>query len=181
MFHILVVEDDKDLNRTVCSYLNQNGFEAKGALEAEEAYDLMYETVFDFTETTFLLSATESLAGADEEVFAMTFRYEKTDGEFTLSVTADAQTVNFGGIIAVNADEATFAITSLGADEVSIGMNIAFTIRATATIPEPPTDTKDVLSLSESELAALAETVMSSPLAVLFGELISNMQTPPVE
>ena len=81
----------------------------------------------------------------------------------------------------MNADEATFAITSLGADEVSIGMNIAFTIRATATIPEPPTDTKDVLSLSESELAALAETVMSSPLAVLFGELISNMQTPPVE
>ena len=27
MFQILVVEDDKDLNRTVCSYLNQNGFE----------------------------------------------------------------------------------------------------------------------------------------------------------
>ena len=47
MFHILVVEDDKDLNRTVCAYLNQNGFEAKGAMEPEEAYDLMYETVFD--------------------------------------------------------------------------------------------------------------------------------------
>ena len=47
MFNILVVEDDKDLNRTVCSYLNQNGFEVKGALEAEEAYDMMYETVFD--------------------------------------------------------------------------------------------------------------------------------------
>ena len=47
MFHILVVEDDKDLNRTVCSYLNQNGFEAKGAMEPEEAYDMMYETVFD--------------------------------------------------------------------------------------------------------------------------------------
>ena len=47
MFQILVVEDDKDLNRTVCAYLNQNGFEAQGALEPEEAYDKMYETVFD--------------------------------------------------------------------------------------------------------------------------------------
>lgn len=29
MFHILVVEDDKDLNRTVCAYLNQNGFSSQ--------------------------------------------------------------------------------------------------------------------------------------------------------
>jgi DNA-binding response OmpR family regulator len=25
MFKILVVEDDRDLNKTVCTYLNQNG------------------------------------------------------------------------------------------------------------------------------------------------------------
>ncbi len=42
MFRILVVEDDRDLNRTVCSYLNKNGFEAVGCLGANEAYDAMY-------------------------------------------------------------------------------------------------------------------------------------------
>ncbi|MBQ4092746.1 MAG: response regulator transcription factor, partial [Firmicutes bacterium] len=47
MFRILVVEDDRDLNRAVCSFLNQNGFSAEGCLGAEEAYDAMYETVFD--------------------------------------------------------------------------------------------------------------------------------------
>ena len=47
MFHILVVEDDRDLNRTVCSFLNQNGYEATGCLGAEEAYDAMYDKVFD--------------------------------------------------------------------------------------------------------------------------------------
>ena len=26
MFKILVVEDDKDLNQTVCAYLNKNGY-----------------------------------------------------------------------------------------------------------------------------------------------------------
>lgn len=47
MFRILVVEDDRDLNRSVCSFLNQNGYEAKGCLGASEAYDEMYKTAFD--------------------------------------------------------------------------------------------------------------------------------------
>ncbi|MBQ7875272.1 MAG: response regulator transcription factor [Oscillospiraceae bacterium] len=47
MFKILVVEDDRDLNRTVCTFLNQNGYEATGCLEAESAYDAMYENMFD--------------------------------------------------------------------------------------------------------------------------------------
>ena len=32
MIHILVVDDDKDLNRLVCGYLNDSGFETKGCL-----------------------------------------------------------------------------------------------------------------------------------------------------
>ncbi len=48
MFKILVVEDDRELNKTVCAYLNQNGYEAEGCLSAGEAYDAMYGgTLFD--------------------------------------------------------------------------------------------------------------------------------------
>lgn len=47
MFKILVVEDDKDLNKTVCAYLKQHGYEAVGCLEANEAYNEMYGNVFD--------------------------------------------------------------------------------------------------------------------------------------
>ena len=47
MFKILVVEDDKDLNKSVCSYLDKNGFESIGCLDATEAYDAMYENTFD--------------------------------------------------------------------------------------------------------------------------------------
>jgi len=42
MFRILVVEDDKELNKAVCSYLNKNGYETVGCLSANEAYDAMY-------------------------------------------------------------------------------------------------------------------------------------------
>ncbi len=47
MFQILVVEDDKDLNQTVCSYLRAKGYETKGCLSAQEAYDAMYGTNYD--------------------------------------------------------------------------------------------------------------------------------------
>ena len=47
MFKILVVEDDKDLNRSVCTFLKQNGYDAVGCPGANEAYDAMYDTVFD--------------------------------------------------------------------------------------------------------------------------------------
>ena len=47
MLKILIVEDDKDLNSTVCSFLNRNGYEAIGCLNANEAYDEMYNNVFD--------------------------------------------------------------------------------------------------------------------------------------
>ena len=47
MFKILVVEDDRALNRSVCIFLGQNGYEAVGCLSAAEAFDSMYGTVFD--------------------------------------------------------------------------------------------------------------------------------------
>lgn len=47
MIHILVVDDDKNLNQTVCTYLNDCGFEAKGVLSANEAYDEMYNNLYE--------------------------------------------------------------------------------------------------------------------------------------
>lgn len=47
MFRILVVEDDRELNRSVCAFLEQRGYEALGCLGAEDAYDALYRGVFD--------------------------------------------------------------------------------------------------------------------------------------
>jgi len=47
MFKILVVEDDRELNKTVCSFLNHSGYEAVGCLNASLAYDALYENMFD--------------------------------------------------------------------------------------------------------------------------------------
>ena len=47
MFKILVLEDDKELNRTVCAFLNQSGYEAIGCMDANDAYDVLYENTID--------------------------------------------------------------------------------------------------------------------------------------
>ncbi len=47
MINILVLEDDAVLNKSVCTYLNDSGFSAKGFLNADDAYDAMNSSLFD--------------------------------------------------------------------------------------------------------------------------------------
>ena len=47
MVNILVVEDDAKLNQIVCTYLNDSGYHAKGCMNANDAYDLMYNSLYD--------------------------------------------------------------------------------------------------------------------------------------
>lgn len=47
MIHILVVEDDIKLNQIVCTYLNDSGFQTKGCLSANEAYEEMYNNLYE--------------------------------------------------------------------------------------------------------------------------------------
>ena len=68
MFKILVVEDDKDLNRAVCSFLNNSGYEATGCIEANSAYDSMYGNSYD------LIISDIMMPGIDGFEFAKTVR-----------------------------------------------------------------------------------------------------------
>ena len=68
MFKILVVEDDKDLNRTVCSFLDQSGYKSTGCLNANDAYNAMYGDTFD------LIISDIMMPGIDGFEFAKTVR-----------------------------------------------------------------------------------------------------------
>ena len=73
MFKILVLEDDRDLNRSVCSFLNHSGYEATGCLGAEEAYDEMYKTAFDLIISDIMLPTVDGFE------FAKTVRSLNSD------------------------------------------------------------------------------------------------------
>ena len=68
MINILVLEDDVKLNQLVCKYLNDSGFDAKGCLRANEAYDLMYNNLYD------LIISDIMMPGIDGFEFAETVR-----------------------------------------------------------------------------------------------------------
>lgn len=65
---ILVVEDNRELNRTVCAYLTQSGYETTGCLSAQEAYDAMYGAMYD------LIVSDVMVPGVDGFEFAVTVR-----------------------------------------------------------------------------------------------------------
>ena len=59
MFKILVVEDDKDLNKTVCSFLNHSGYEAIGCFNANDAYDVLADCVIDLVVSDIMMPGTD--------------------------------------------------------------------------------------------------------------------------
>ncbi len=74
MFKILVVEDEPELNKAVCSYLNQNGYEAVGCLSAFAAYDEIYDgKVFDLIISDIMMPEVDGFE------FARNVRLENQD------------------------------------------------------------------------------------------------------
>ena len=59
MIQILVVEDDERLTRIVCTYLNDSGFQAKGCLDAKEAYEAMYHQIYDLIISDIMMPGTD--------------------------------------------------------------------------------------------------------------------------
>lgn len=55
--HVLYfsVGDDRELNRTVCSFLNHSGYKAVGCLNGAEAYDALYAGIFDLTVSDIMM------------------------------------------------------------------------------------------------------------------------------
>lgn len=65
MAKILVVEDDKALNRSVCAFLNGSGHQATGCLDADAAYDAVYENTFDLIISDIMMPGTDGFQFAE--------------------------------------------------------------------------------------------------------------------
>lgn len=74
MTKILIVEDDRDLNKTICSYLMRNGFETIGCLDADDAYDKIYDHHFDLIISDIMMpnvdgfEFVETIRGINQEI-----------------------------------------------------------------------------------------------------------------
>lgn len=73
MIHILVVEDDQQLNRAVCKFLSDRQYAVSGCLDANDAYDRLYEQKYD------LIISDIMMPGVDGFEFAETVRESDRD------------------------------------------------------------------------------------------------------
>ena len=65
MIKILVVEDDAKLNKAVCTYLRDSGFDAKGCLNADDAYDEMYNNLYELIISDIMMPKTDGFEFAE--------------------------------------------------------------------------------------------------------------------
>lgn len=65
MINILVVDDDARLNQAVCTFLNDSGFNAKGCLSANDAYDEMYKNIYELIISDIMMLQTDGFEFAE--------------------------------------------------------------------------------------------------------------------
>lgn len=73
MFKVLILEDDKELNRSMCAFLRQHGYEPTGCENAHDAYDSLFSAKYD------LIIADIMLPDIDGFEFAASVRAENKD------------------------------------------------------------------------------------------------------
>ena len=64
MVHILIVDDDPKLNKTVCIYLNDCGFETTGVLNAQAAYEALNSRPYDLIVSDIMMPGVDGFAFA---------------------------------------------------------------------------------------------------------------------
>lgn len=65
MINILVVDDDKELNRIVCAYLNDCGFQTKGVLNVSDAFDELYNSLYSLIISDIMMPGTDGFEFAE--------------------------------------------------------------------------------------------------------------------
>lgn len=65
MIHILVVDDDAQLNHIVCTYLSDNGFQVKGVLSANDAFDELYDHLYELIISDIMMPGVDGFAFAE--------------------------------------------------------------------------------------------------------------------
>lgn len=97
MINILVVEDDLKLNQIVCIHLHDSGYNATGCLNVQEAYEAMYNSLFD------LIVSDIMMPGIDGFEFARTVRdINKTIPILFMTARDDMASMKKGFLVGVD-------------------------------------------------------------------------------
>lgn len=66
MVHILVVDDDEKLNKAVCRWLSNCGFEAKSVYNATDAFEELYNSLYDLIISDIMMPEVDGFEFAEK-------------------------------------------------------------------------------------------------------------------
>ncbi len=111
--------------------------------------------------------------GATVNALNATYEYNKDNGNLKLSAdvyTDDDEriTVELNGSIKVTKNDAKIQFTSLKYMDTTWSFNFAVTFNKSAEMPELPSDTKDIVNMSQEEWEALASEIIQNGILGMF-------------
>ncbi len=136
-----------------------------GPNEEEQEIKVIFETTED-TDSSYKGSVSVAYGAATIRVLDVVV--DKANGTFELSSEVLASTVNtmgnskfaVKGTYKLNSSEFSASITEIAVGEESVKFEFKYTVLANDKAPEYPSDVKDLFSLTEADIEALAQDVM---------------------
>ncbi len=136
---------------------------------------------------TYTLTLDDKADDYEEALFTLAYTYNKTSGAFDASVSyyqerdlgsllplpgglgRELQTFSVSGTVKVESKRAAFAIDKISIPGgITLDIKLALTFNAEAEMPAKPENVKDVLTLTEEELATVMNEVMNSKIVGIF-------------
>ena len=65
MFKVLIVDDDPNVNKSICTFLNRNGYQASGSTNVNDALYKMYDEPFDLVISDIMMPGTDGFEFAE--------------------------------------------------------------------------------------------------------------------
>lgn len=123
---------------------------------------------YDLTEDSDeLCTATYTMTSDSEEIVSGNIRWDKVTGDYDMAVTAGGETIEIHGSLEITDEYTSVSYKSVtaGGQTVDLG-EISCTVRFSDEMPEPA-EYKDFLTMTEEELTAFANEVVSSAQNIL--------------
>ncbi len=172
-----------DIEANITYGTNSINFNLKG-INGDDEYKASAILTKENTDATVKYSLTVSTSENDEktEKNPFTYTYTKESGDFTLEVDLDgfeiADDINGKITIAGNVkgtdDTAEIAIKSIKHEDITLSLDFTVKFDSKATMPEKPTDAKDVIDMTEDDLTNVLNGIQTSKLGKALG-LISEL------
>jgi len=137
---------------------------------SSEAGDSKYDVVYDIKDADSVYEVDATVNSSDNESYSMTYTYDKSSDEFTISTptsTDGSNSTALSGKCTYEGSKMTMAFTEMettynGETETATSDGVKVVFDANAKTPSAPEDAEEFFKLSEADLNSLIDELTSS-------------------